>query len=70
MLPVAGIAYGLLLYVINFQVLGRTAFPWFTNPLGPPQDFEVFIHAVFGLLLVPFLIGSLPGDRGRRATDR
>jgi len=69
-LPVAGIAYGLLLYVINFQVLGRTAFPWFTNLLGPPQDFEILIHAVFGLLLVPFLIGSLPGDRGRRATDR
>jgi uncharacterized membrane protein YagU involved in acid resistance len=69
-LPLAGISYGLLLYVINFQVLGRTAFPWFTNAMGPPQGFEVFIHGVFGLLLVPFLIGSLPCDRGRRATDR
>jgi uncharacterized membrane protein YagU involved in acid resistance len=68
-LPLAGIAYGLLLYVINFQVLGRTLFPWFTDPMGPPQGFEVFIHAVFGLLLVHFLIGSLPDDRGRRSSD-
>ncbi|CAN5236683.1 hypothetical protein BH18ACT14_BH18ACT14_17410 [soil metagenome] len=54
----AGLVYGLLLYVVNFQILGRTLFPWFTNPSGPDQGFEVFIHAVFGLLLVPFLIGA------------
>jgi len=53
-----GVVYGLLLYVVNFQILGRTLFPWFTNPSGPDQGFEVFIHAVFGLLLVPFLIGA------------
>jgi hypothetical protein len=53
----AGIAYGLLLYVVNFQILGRTLFPWFTDPKGPDQGFEVFIHAVFGLLLGPFFIG-------------
>jgi hypothetical protein len=64
-LPAAGLAYGLLLYGINFQILGRTAFPWFTNAMGPPQGFEVFIHAVYGLLLVPFLVGCLPGDRAR-----
>jgi hypothetical protein len=53
----AGVVYGLLLYVVNFQTFGRTLFPWFTNPEGPDQGFEVFIHAVFGLLLAPFLIG-------------
>ena len=53
----AGVLYGLLLYVVNFQIFGRTLFPWFTNPEGPDQGFEVFIHAVFGLLLAPFLIG-------------
>ena len=67
MLPLAGIAYGLLLYVINFQILGRTAFPWFTDSMGPPQGFEVLIHAVFGLMLVPFLLGVLPGDLERDA---
>ena len=55
----AGVAYGLLLYVVNFQILGRTAFPWFPDSMGPPQGFEVFIHAVFGLFLVPFLVGCL-----------
>jgi len=53
---VAAIAYGLLLYVVNFQILGRTLFPWFTNPEGPNQGFEVFIHAVYGLMLVPFFL--------------
>jgi hypothetical protein len=53
----AGVAYGLLLYVVNFQIFGRTLFPWFTNPEGPDQGFEVFIHAVFGFLLGPFVVG-------------
>ena len=56
-----GIAYGLALYVVNLQILGRTAFPWFTDAMGPPQGFEVLIHGVYGLLLVPFLVGALPG---------
>jgi len=54
MLLVAGPTYGAL-YLVNFQVLGRTAFPWFQE--GPDQLFELFAHASYGLLLVPFLIG-------------
>lgn len=66
----AGIVYGLLLYVVNFQIFGRTLFPWFTNPEGPDQGFEVFIHAVFGLLLAPFLIGrSRPMEQRAARTD-
>jgi hypothetical protein len=42
---------------VNFQILGNTIFEWFTNPQGPNQGFEVLIHAVFGLLLVPFFLG-------------
>jgi hypothetical protein len=53
----AGVLYGLVLYVVNFQILGNTVFEWFTNPQGPNQGFEVFIHAIFGLLLVPFFLG-------------
>jgi hypothetical protein len=56
-LAAAGVVYGLALYVVNFQILGNTIFEWFTNPQGPNQGFEVFIHAVFGLLLVPFFLG-------------
>jgi hypothetical protein len=56
-LAAAGVVYGLGLYVVNFQILGNTIFEWFTNPQGPNQGFEVFIHAVFGLLLVPFFLG-------------
>ncbi len=67
-LVAGGVAYGLLLYVVNFQLLGRTAFPWFTNSMGPPQGFEVFIHGVYGLLLVPFLVGALPAVRTARPT--
>lgn len=52
-----GLAFGVLLYVLNIQILGRLIFEWFTNPAGPPQVFELFIHAVYGLLLAPFFIG-------------
>ena len=62
LLVVAAIAYGLLLYVVNFQILGRTAFPWFTNPKGPNQGFEIFIHAVYGLMLVPFFLAWQPPE--------
>lgn len=54
-LAAAGVAFGVALYVINFQILGRTAFPWFQD--GPDQVFEVFAHALFGLMLVPFFLG-------------
>ncbi len=67
MLVGAGVAYGLALYVLSFQILGRIFFKWFSNSNGPPQGFEVFIHTVFGLILVPVLLGAL--GRGR-ATSR
>jgi hypothetical protein len=54
MLLVGGLAYGVALYLINFQILGRTAFPWFQE--GPDQVFELFAHAGYGLLLVPFFV--------------
>jgi uncharacterized membrane protein YagU involved in acid resistance len=54
LLVVAAIAYGLLLYVVNFQILGRVAFEWFQE--GPNQTFEVFAHLGYGLLVVPFLV--------------
>jgi hypothetical protein len=56
-LAAAGVVYGLALYVVNFQIFGNTLFEWFTNPQGPNQGFEVFIHAAFGLMLVPFFLG-------------
>jgi uncharacterized membrane protein YagU involved in acid resistance len=48
------VAFGVALYVVNFQILGRTAFPWFQE--GPDQVFELVAHAGFGLLLVPFFL--------------
>lgn len=51
----AGIVSGLGLYVVNFQILGNTLFQWFTNPQGPDQGFEVFIHAAFGADARPVL---------------
>jgi hypothetical protein len=34
--------FGLMLYVVNFQILGRLIFEWFQE--GPNQTFEVFAH--------------------------
>lgn len=53
-LVVGGLAFGLFLYVVNFQILGRVAFEWFQE--GPDQWFEVVAHLGFGLLLVPFFL--------------
>ncbi|MGI8557122.1 MAG: hypothetical protein ACR2ND_02235 [Solirubrobacteraceae bacterium] len=49
-----GAAFGLALYLVNFQILGRVAFEWFQE--GPNQTFEVFAHIGYGLLVVPFLV--------------
>ena len=53
----AALVYGLALYVVNFQVIGRAFFPWFVNPHGPNQIFEVWIHPIgYGLFLAPFFL--------------
>jgi hypothetical protein len=55
-LLVAGsLVFGLVLYLVNFQILGRVAFEWFQE--GPNQTFEVFAHLGYGLLLAPLLAG-------------
>ena len=62
-LVVAALAYGLALYVVNFQIFGRTLFPFFSNPAGPSQGFEIIVHPlIFGLLLVPFFLGRAKGS--------
>lgn len=67
LLLLGGLAFGLVLYVVNIQLLGRTVFEWFTNPNGPPQIAEIFFHAEFGLLLVPFFIGAAQRVRASAA---
>ena len=65
-LLVAGIAYGIALYVVNIQILGRVFFEWFTSPMID-QSFQLFIHAVYGLLLVPFFLGPVTRLRASAA---
>jgi hypothetical protein len=65
------LAYGLALWVLNIEILGRTVFPFFTNPKGPDQLFEFFIHPlIFGLLMVPFFLGRTGQAGHRRPADR
>jgi uncharacterized membrane protein YagU involved in acid resistance len=52
---VAGTAYGLLLYVVNFLVLTPLLFTTFQ---AANQSFEVFAHLVFGTLLSFAFFGS------------
>jgi len=54
MLVGLGAGFGLALYVVNFQILGRLFFEWFQE--GPNQAFEVVAHLGYGLLLVPFAL--------------
>jgi uncharacterized membrane protein YagU involved in acid resistance len=50
-----GTAYGLLLYLVNFQVLARLLFTTFKMA---NQPFEVVVHVVFGTLLSLAFFGS------------
>lgn len=64
----AGAAFGLALYVLNFQILGRLFFEWFQ--VGPNQTFEVIAHLGYGLVLAPFvrdLAAPGPAAAARRA---
>lgn len=54
-----GAVFGLALYLINFQILGRIAFEWFQE--GPNQTFEVFAHLGYGLVVAPFLLRFAAG---------
>lgn len=66
-LLLVGIGYGLALWILNFEILGRTVFPFFTSPMGPDRLFEFFVQPlIFGLGLVPFFLGWTP-DPGRRS---
>jgi len=60
-LLLGGVAYGALLYVINYQVLGRVVFEWFdpSDPPGPKPWFGLITHLGFGLLLVPFFLTAV-----------
>lgn len=66
MVVAAGAAFGLALYVINFQVLGRLAFEWFQE--GPNQLFEIVAHLGYGALLAPFVFDLAARSAGERAT--
>ena len=71
MLFAAGAAFGLALYVVNFQILGRLFFEWFQE--GPNQTFEVIAHLGYGLLLAPFmgdLASSKPAEAHRHAPTK
>lgn len=61
-LTLAALVYGLLLYAVNFLVLGSLIFEWFSpaKPTGPPQVLELILHPLaFGLVLVPFFSGMV-----------
>lgn len=53
----AGLVYGGLLYLVNFQILARI---WFETFKMANQPFEVVVHIVFGALLAVALYNSGP----------
>ena len=67
MLVGGGVGFGVVLYLVNFQILGRVAFEWFQ--VGPNQTFELIAHAGYGLALVPFLLGFAGAPQREAATS-
>ena len=60
-LLIGGVVYGGLLYIVNYQILGRLVFEWFdpSDPMGPNPWFGLVTHLGFGLLLVPFFLTTV-----------
>ena len=56
----AGALYGIALYLLNYQVLGRLAFKWFSGPHRPDLAISVLVHVIYGLVLAPFFLGLVP----------
>jgi len=53
------IVYGVLLYIVNYQILGRIVFKFFdpSNPMGPDPTFALFTHIIiFPLGIIPFFL--------------
>jgi hypothetical protein len=68
----AGLLYGLALYLVNYQLLGRLVFKWFTGPHRPDLAISILVHVIYGLVLAPFFIGLVPRAQavGERAGHR
>ena len=62
-LMLAGALYGVVLYLVNYQVLGRLVFEWFSGPHRPDLFISVFVHVLYGLALAPFFLGLVPAER-------
>lgn len=68
----AGVAYGGLVYVLDFLILGHTVVPQFQMP---NQPFELTVHLLFGALLAGTLgtrgsVGELVTEPARRRAAR
>lgn len=51
-----GLLYGAVLWLVNFQIIARLAYPWF---LGAPQLLQALLHALFfGLPLGQMIAGA------------
>jgi len=57
-LALGGLGYGLALWLLDIQILGRTVFPFFAPKGTADLIFGLLAHVlIFGLLLVPFFLG-------------
>ncbi|MCA1679831.1 MAG: hypothetical protein LC777_13215 [Actinobacteria bacterium] len=61
LLLIGSVVFGGLLYIVNYQILGRMVFEWFdpSSPLGPDPWFGLITHLGFGLLLAPFFLTTV-----------
>lgn len=60
-LLIAGLAWGLVVYVVNFRLISPALFPVFQDA---NQPFEILVHLIYGLI-----VASLFLSRGVRADE-
>ncbi len=60
-----GLVFGAMLWIVNFQIIGRLAYPWF---LTTPQSLQMMMHAVFFGL--PIGVMHAAGERHAHPSQR
>jgi len=60
-----GLLFGAMLWIVNFQIIGRLAYPWF---LSTPQFLQMMMHAVFFGLPIGLMYAA--GERHAHPTLR
>lgn len=58
-LAATALAFGLVLYLVNFEFFGNFVWEWFSNPRGPSNTFAVLANVGYVFVMAPFFFSHV-----------